>query len=214
MFDLDGTLIDTEELILSSARHATEKVLGEALPDDVLRHNIGVPLRGQMEEYAPGHVDGAACGLPRAQRARPRRADSRVPGRRARRSRPSRSAGIPMGDRDLEEPACRAAGARLLRARATSSSSSSATRTPTIHKPEAESGPRGGASAGRARPSECIYVGDSPHDMAAGIAAGALTAAAMWGPFAERVLEPGPDFALEQPGRPGRSARREASLGA
>ena len=44
--------------------------------------------------------------------------------------------------------------------------------------------------------SECIYVGDSPHDMAAGIAAGALTAAAMWGPFPVRVLEPDPNFAL------------------
>jgi phosphoglycolate phosphatase-like HAD superfamily hydrolase len=36
--------------------------------------------------------------------------------------------------------------------------------------------------------------------MGAGIAAGALTAAAKWGPFAERVLEPGPDYALEEPG--------------
>ena len=54
LFDLDGTLIDTIEMILSSARYATETVLGEALPDDVLRHNIGVPLVVQMEEYAPG----------------------------------------------------------------------------------------------------------------------------------------------------------------
>jgi len=44
--------------------------------------------------------------------------------------------------------------------------------------------------------TQCIYIGDSPHDMAAGIAAGALTAAAMWGPFPVRVLEPDPNFAL------------------
>ena len=57
LFDLDGTLVDTVDLIVRSARHATQVVLGEALPDDVLRHNIGVPLRTQMGEYAPGHVD-------------------------------------------------------------------------------------------------------------------------------------------------------------
>ena len=33
LFDLDGTLVDTEELILASARHATQTVLGEALSD-------------------------------------------------------------------------------------------------------------------------------------------------------------------------------------
>ena len=66
----------------------------------------------------------------------------------------------------------------------------------TIHKPQAEpvleAARRLGVSAG-----QCVYVGDSPHDMSAGKAAGALTAAAMWGPFPDRVLEPGPEFALE-----------------
>ena len=51
LFDLDGTLLDTIELILSSFRHATTVVLGRPLPDDVLRKNVGVPLAVQMREF-------------------------------------------------------------------------------------------------------------------------------------------------------------------
>ena len=48
LFDLDGTLIDSIELILASHRHATLEVLGESPSDDVLRRGIGVPLLTQM----------------------------------------------------------------------------------------------------------------------------------------------------------------------
>lgn len=54
LFDLDGTLIDTLDLILESMRYTTATVLGEALPDDVLMHNVGVPLAVQLDEFAPG----------------------------------------------------------------------------------------------------------------------------------------------------------------
>ena len=43
----------------------------------------------------------------------------------------------------------------------------------------------------------CVYLGDSPHDMEAAIAAGAIAVAALWGAFREDdVLMPGPPFAL------------------
>lgn len=193
LFDLDGTLIDTEELILASARYATREVLGEALPDEVLRHNIGVPLRIQMAEYAPDHVDELLTSY--------------------------RKHNAIVHDDLIREYAGTVEALETLIARGlpmaivTSKSRPVAQRgvdffnlgrffqfivgyeDTTIHKPEAEpineAARRLGVSAG-----ECIYVGDSPHDMAAGIAAGGLTAAALWGPFPERVLEPGPDFAL------------------
>jgi pyrophosphatase PpaX len=41
-----------------------------------------------------------------------------------------------------------------------------------------------GTSAGNA-----LFLGDSPHDIAAGNAAGVTTVAALWGPFSRRVLE-------------------------
>lgn len=43
--------------------------------------------------------------------------------------------------------------------------------------------------------SQALFVGDSPHDMLAGRAARVHTAAAMWGPFSRETLSPArPDF--------------------
>ena len=50
-------------------------------------------------------------------------------------------------------------------------------------------------------PESAVFVGDSPHDMKAGRAAGARTAAALWGPFSrESLLAEEPDYLLERPG--------------
>lgn len=193
LFDLDGTLVDTVELILSSARYATAQVLGEALPDDVLKHDIGMPLKAQMESYAPGRSD-ELLAVYRAHNAEVHDELIRE---------------YPGVEQALE--ALQRAGYRM--GIVTSKSRPVAQRgldhfglgrffdavvgfeDTGIHKPQAapvvEGARRLGVSAG-----SCAYVGDSPHDMAAGNAAGALTVAALWGPFPERVLEPGPDFAI------------------
>lgn len=48
---------------------------------------------------------------------------------------------------------------------------------------------------------EALFVGDSPHDVAAGRAAGTRTAAALWGPFPRAALEAaGPDTLLAAQG--------------
>jgi len=41
-----------------------------------------------------------------------------------------------------------------------------------------------------AEPSEAVFVGDSPHDIKSGNAAGVITIAALWGPFTREMLEP------------------------
>jgi pyrophosphatase PpaX len=47
-------------------------------------------------------------------------------------------------------------------------------------------------------PSEAIFLGDSPHDIVAGNAAGVTTVAALWGPFPRPALEAAsPRFFLE-----------------
>lgn len=52
LFDLDGTLIDTRDLILASFRHALRQVLGrEDLPDEVLLAGQGTPLIQQMRRF-------------------------------------------------------------------------------------------------------------------------------------------------------------------
>lgn len=58
LFDLDGTLIDSGSLILSSFRHATRSVLGRTIADEVLMENVGGHgLRAQMLEFDPERVD-------------------------------------------------------------------------------------------------------------------------------------------------------------
>jgi pyrophosphatase PpaX len=195
LFDLDGTIIDTIDLILASARHATETVLGEALSDEVLRHNIGVPLRTQMGEYAPGHVDDLLAAY--------REHNDRVhddliqefPGTEEALAALSRR-GYPMGI-------------------VTSKSRSVAQRgvdhfglgrffefvvgfeDTDEHKPGPVPVLEGARRLGVA-PERCVYVGDSPHDIEAGKAAGSITVAAMWGPFPDRALAAEPDFAIDR----------------
>jgi pyrophosphatase PpaX len=194
LFDLDGTIIDTIGLILASARHATKTVLGEALPDDVLRHNIGVPLRTQMGEYAPGHVED----LLRAYREHNDRVHDDLirefPGTEEALDALSRR-GYPMGIVTSKSHSVAQRGVdhfglgRYFRFVVGFEDTAE-------HKPGPVPVLEGARRLG-VPPERCVYVGDSPHDIAAGRAAGAITVAAMWGPFPERALAEGPDFAIE-----------------
>lgn len=61
LFDFDGTLVDTTELIYQSLRHASNEVLGHEPPRETLMAYVGQPLPDQMaalvEEEYDGEVD-------------------------------------------------------------------------------------------------------------------------------------------------------------
>src|SRR3954468_9391331 len=57
LFDLDGTLIDSIELILGSARYAFDGFVGRAPTDEEWRAGIGRPLQTVLREYAPDDVE-------------------------------------------------------------------------------------------------------------------------------------------------------------
>lgn len=57
LFDLDGTVLDTVELIRASHEHALREVLGKTLSDEELMAGIGTPLREQMEKFDPERAD-------------------------------------------------------------------------------------------------------------------------------------------------------------
>lgn len=58
LFDLDGTLIDSGPLILSSFRHATRTVLGREIPDEELLAGVGGHgLEAQMSAFDGERVD-------------------------------------------------------------------------------------------------------------------------------------------------------------
>jgi pyrophosphatase PpaX len=57
LFDFDGTLVDSVELMMASFRHAAEQVLGQAPPDEELRRGIGRPLIDQMRTLDAHRAD-------------------------------------------------------------------------------------------------------------------------------------------------------------
>jgi len=58
LFDLDGTVIDSGDIILASMRHAAREVLGAEPADEELMAAVGGPgLEAQMQALAPDRVD-------------------------------------------------------------------------------------------------------------------------------------------------------------
>jgi pyrophosphatase PpaX len=58
LFDLDGTVIDSGPMIVSSMKHAAKAVLGQEIPEEVLTAAVGGPgLVAQMRALDPGRVD-------------------------------------------------------------------------------------------------------------------------------------------------------------
>ncbi|CAN5455519.1 MAG: HAD-IA family hydrolase [Actinomycetota bacterium] len=57
LFDLDGTLVDTTELIFQSMNHAVTEVLGEERSREELMANVGQPLPAQMKYFDAGRAD-------------------------------------------------------------------------------------------------------------------------------------------------------------
>jgi len=57
LFDLDGTLVDSIELILGSARYAFADFVGRAPSDEEWRTSIGRPLQTVLREYASSDAE-------------------------------------------------------------------------------------------------------------------------------------------------------------
>ena len=54
LFDGDGTLIDTEDIILASMRHTINELHGMGATDEALMAGVGTPLPDQMMVFANG----------------------------------------------------------------------------------------------------------------------------------------------------------------
>ena len=57
VFDLDGTLVDSVELITISFQHAIREVLGREVSREESIQWVGRPLREQMEMFDPEHAE-------------------------------------------------------------------------------------------------------------------------------------------------------------
>lgn len=194
LFDLDGTLIDTVELIRVSFRHATRAVLGYELPDEVTMANVGQPLAQQFKDMAPDHADE----LLRVYRAFNMQHHDELakayPGT-VETLEELRARGIPLGvvtskgteaaDRGIDHFGLRP----FMQAIVTADDVET-------HKPDPYP-LRFAATLLGVELGYCMYVGDSPHDMQAAVAGGAIAVAALWGAFPRNeVVVPGTSFEL------------------
>jgi pyrophosphatase PpaX len=197
LFDLDGTLLDTIPHILASFRHATTAVLGAPLSDDVLLRHVGVPLAKQMRMLVDDE-DTAERLLVAYQEFNRTTHDEMArlyPGTRETLL-DLGVCGPPLAVVTSKGSAMAFRGLELFDLLPFFSAVVTADDTP-LHKPDPHPVLHA-AHALDAQPARCLYVGDSPHDIEAGRAAGALTAAAAWGVSTrERLEQADPDVIIE-----------------
>lgn len=189
IFDADGTLMDTYNIILSSMRHTICDHLGKDLTEGELMAHIGTPLVTQMNAHAEGDEAKAEelIKIYREHNASIHDAGIREFAGTKEALERLRDAGYKMGV-------------------VTSKSHNMAERGLTVtglidffdvliasddwpeHKPAP--GPIiHAADVLGVRPEDCAYVGDSPFDIQAANGAGCVSVAALWGMFSKNTLE-------------------------
>jgi pyrophosphatase PpaX len=193
LLDLDGTLVDTLDLLLGAARHAFRDRADRAPTEAEWRAGIGTPLRRQLAPYALDDAELAAlvAGYRAYQHEHHDRLTRLYPGAADAIARlHERGHPLAVVTSKSDAIANRTLGHVAL---ATRMAIVVGTESSTRHKPDPE--PVHVALAHlRYAPHEALFVGDSPHDIQAGRAAGVVTVAASWGFFSRDALEAaGPD---------------------
>jgi pyrophosphatase PpaX len=198
LFDLDGTLIDSGEIILSSFRHATRTVLEREIPDEVLAAAVGGSniydqmrafdedqaeelVRVYREHNEPLHDELVAFeGIERVlERLQSEGRKLGIVTAKRRRTVDLAFAMLPLEG--------------FFGAVVTSELTEN-------HKPHPEPVEKALELLGSS-PGDSAFVGDSPFDMGAGKAAGVFTVAVSWGKIhpVERLLETGADTVVHSP---------------
>ncbi|HWA57614.1 MAG TPA: HAD-IA family hydrolase [Gemmatimonadales bacterium] len=199
LFDLDGTLIDSIGLILSSYRHTMIAHGYAEVPDAEWLRGVGTPLRAQLGPWArdDAHLEELVATYRdynlrnHDQMVRPFPGVGEVV--RAIRARGHRTGVVTSKTREGTRRGLRLVGLEeAIEVMVCADDVVNA-------KPHPEPVTRAVAAL-RADPGSTLFIGDSIHDLNAGRAAGVLTGAVLWGPFSRGELEAGsPDFWLQAP---------------
>jgi pyrophosphatase PpaX len=199
LFDFDGTLVDSEELILESFRHATREVLGETPPDDVFRAGIGLTLEQQVSHLAgdrAGELFDVYVRHNQAVHATLLRSFDGINDMLVRLDASGARIGIVTAKlRDTLELGIDTVGFDRALFEVTVAKEDTGQ-----HKPHPAPLLLALDALGAA-PAEAVYVGDSPFDLRAAHAAGTTSAAALWGRIfpREALLAERPDLVFERP---------------
>lgn len=189
LFDLDGTLVDSIELILASARHAFIGFQGPAPTDDEWRATIGRPLQRVLLEYAASDQAEADRLFGRYREYQLMHHDRLVHAYDGvvTMLRGLAAAGHPMAIVTSKSDWLAVKGLELVGLNDI---------FPVVvgcdtcvnHKPHPEPVERALALLGTSA-ENALFVGDSPHDIESGRAAGVYTVGVTWGAFARGEME-------------------------
>ena len=199
LFDLDGTLIDSVELILRTFRHTMLTHRGEAPPHDVWLKGLGTPLWNQFREFCQDQdeIDAMIATYREYNYAHHDEMVRRYPGVLEAVT-ALKNTGKQLG---IVTSKMRAGTLRGLGVCGLDGLFDVLVGADDCerHKPDPMPVLKALELLG-ADPAGTIFIGDSPHDLASGRGAGVRTAAALWGPFPREWLEPlPPDYWLKQP---------------
>jgi len=199
LFDLDGTLIDSIELILRSYRHTMRAHRGLEPPDEVWMQGLGTPLRVQFRHWTedPAEIE-AMVATYRAYNLEHH--DELV--------RPYE--GVVAAVRDLRRKGrtlglvtskIREGALRGLELAGFEDHFEVIVGADDVTHPKPHPEPVLKALEQLSAPAaDTVFIGDSRHDIECGRAAGVKTAAVLWGPFDRTHLEDlAPDYWLERP---------------
>jgi pyrophosphatase PpaX len=196
LYDFDGTLADSTELIMRCYRHTMATHLDACPPDEEWLSGFGTPLADQIARFART-PDEAAAMLDTYRTHQDELFEAEL--------RPFPGAEEVLAELSRRGVALAIVTSRLRRATLRGLDVCGLSRHfPVIVTPEdvenAKPHPDPVLLALRhlgATPAEALFVGDSPHDIAAGRAAGTRTAGVLWGPFPRAALEEAaPDYLL------------------
>jgi pyrophosphatase PpaX len=196
LYDFDGTLADSTELIMRCWRHTMATHLGHVPPDEEWLSGFGTPLETQLARF--GRSDEESLAMLDTYR-------DHQDGIHDELLRPFRGAAEIVAELDRRGYLLAIVTSKHRRATLRGMELCGivehfdAIVTPedvTHAKPHPEPVEvalrRLGVGA-----DEAIFIGDSPHDIASGRAAGTRTAAALWGPFPhDDLVAAKPDFML------------------
>lgn len=199
LFDLDGTLIDSIDLILRSYRHTMRVHRGEEPPDDIWMEGLGTPLSVQFRRWTDDEVEIRAM-VETYRTYNLAHHDELV---RAYDGVVEQVLRLDAGGKTLGLVTSKMRGGALKGLRLVGIEAAFdvvvGSDEVTHPKPHPEPVLLALERLGRA-PSDAVFIGDSRHDIECGRAAGVKTAAVLWGPFDRGHLEDlDPDYWLERP---------------
>ncbi|WP_251179156.1 HAD family hydrolase [Adlercreutzia agrestimuris] len=188
LFDLDGTLLDTYDIILHSMRHTVNDTYGLSLTDEELMRGVGTPLYDQMLTFTHGDSDKAA-ELTQIYREHNKEVHDRqikaFPHTIEALKRFA-ARGLKMGIVTSKRHALAQRGLDLTELSPYFTVLIGSDDTD-LHKPN-PAPVIVGCEQLEISPDQILYIGDSPYDMQAGNGAGCQTVAATWGMFSEDTL--------------------------